>query len=58
MYICDLPDMYALRLVALGFSVHIRQIPHAHVTTIIRLTRECFYVYMYGCNYPAEIVFA
>jgi len=28
----DLPDMYALSPWALG--IHIRQIPHAHVTTI------------------------
>ena len=32
MEIRDLPDMYALRPVA--FGIHIRQIPHAHVTTI------------------------
>jgi len=29
---CDLPNMYALSPRALG--IHIRQIPHAHVTTI------------------------
>ena len=28
----DLPDMYALSPWAMG--IHIRQIPHAHVTTI------------------------
>jgi len=39
----DLPDMYALSLRACGpraLGIHIRQIPHAHVTTIT-------YIYIY-----------
>ena len=35
----DLPDMYALSPRACGpraLGIHIRQIPHAHVTTITR----------------------
>jgi len=37
---CDLPGMYALRPRACGpraLGIHIRQIPHAHVTTITYL---------------------
>ena len=36
MAIRDLPDMYALSPRALG--IHIRQIPHGHVTTITYTT--------------------
>ena len=38
--ICDLPDMYALSPRACGpqaLGIHIRQIPHGHVTTITNL---------------------
>ena len=39
--ICDLPGMYACGLKATGpraEGIHIRQIPHAHVTTITCIT--------------------
>jgi len=47
----DLPDTYALSPRALG--IHIRQIPHAHVTTI-----TCIILYMHYCirNYFLVVV--
>ena len=38
MAICDLPNMYALRPRVSG--IHIRQIPHGHVTTITYFTAQ------------------
>ena len=46
MCIRDLPDMYALNPRACGpwaLDIHIRQIPHAHVTTITYLKTFSFY---------------
>ena len=45
MAIRDLPDMYVLSPWACGpraSGIHIRQIPHGHVTTI-----TCIYIYFY-----------
>ena len=51
MAIRDLPDMYALSRQACGpwaLGIHIRQIPHGHVTTItyFRVYFTCTYVHM------------
>ena len=51
MAICDLPDMYAQSSRATGLmaeGIHIRQIPHGHVTTV---TYNFIYIlYLYTVN--------
>ena len=47
----DLPDMYALSPRAHGpraLGIHIRQIPHAHVTTIT--CTHCVSLYKLACH--------
>ena len=46
--ICDLPDMYALSpraCVPQALGIHIRQIPHGHVTTITNLIIYSYTLY-------------
>ena len=54
MAICDLPDMYALNPWACSpqaLDIHIRQIPHGHVTTITYIPLKPYFKgFYYGIS--------